>query len=101
MSLSPKYFTSQLKCLKKFFSSDSNQNLKLYTHLFEKSASELAKADALLVTGGSGIGVDSGLPDFRGNEGFWKAYPPFAKLGYRFHEMANPSWFWKDKEIAW
>jgi hypothetical protein len=26
-------------------------------------------------------GVDSGLPDFRGKEGFWKAYPPMAKLG--------------------
>jgi len=28
------------------------------------------------------MGVDSGLPDFRGDEGFWRAYPPMAKLKY-------------------
>ena len=47
------------------------------------------------------MGVDSGLPDFRGNKGFWKAYPPFAKLGYSFIDMANPSWFERDPELAW
>ncbi len=36
---------------------------------------KIAQADAILITAGAGMGVDSGLPDFRGNEGFWKAYP--------------------------
>jgi predicted Zn-dependent protease len=35
------------------------------------------------------MGVDSGLPDFRGNEGFWKAYPPFKKLGLSFVQLDN------------
>jgi NAD-dependent SIR2 family protein deacetylase len=61
----------------------------------------LKKADALLVTAGAGMGVDSGLPDFRGNEGFWKAYPPMAKLGVSFVEMANPRWFDRDPSLAW
>lgn len=47
------------------------------------------------------MGVDSGLPDFRGDEGFWKAYPPFRKLGLSFVELANPRWFDKDPELAW
>ena len=47
------------------------------------------------------MGVDSGLPDFRGNEGFWEAYPPMAKLGLEFSEMANPRWFDEDPEFAW
>jgi len=47
------------------------------------------------------MGVDSGLPDFRGNQGFWNAYPPYAKKGLSFVEMANPSWFYKDPEFAW
>ena len=47
------------------------------------------------------MGVDSGLPDFRGNEGFWKAYPPMAKLGISFIEMANPTWFDDDPTLAW
>ena len=61
----------------------------------------LRDADALLVTAGAGMGVDSGLPDFRGNEGFWKAYPPMAKLGVSFVEMANPFWFERDPSLAW
>ena len=30
---------------------------------------------ALVVTAGAGVGVDSGLPDFHGPQGFWRAYP--------------------------
>ncbi|MGD8434631.1 MAG: Sir2 family NAD-dependent protein deacetylase, partial [Syntrophobacterales bacterium] len=47
------------------------------------------------------IGVDSGLPDFRGTEGFWKAYPLIAKLGISFAEMANPVWFQRNPKLAW
>jgi NAD-dependent SIR2 family protein deacetylase len=39
------------------------------------------------------MGVDSGMPDFRGTEGFWKAYPPLKKLNLGLVDMANPSWF--------
>lgn len=66
-----------------------------------RAAMALREADALLVTAGAGMGVDSGLPDFRGNEGFWKAYPPMAKLGVSFVEMANPWWFERDPALAW
>ena len=47
------------------------------------------------------MGVDSGLPDFRGNQGFWRAYPPFEKRGLSFVDMANPRWFWSDPGQAW
>ena len=66
-----------------------------------KAAQALRAADAILITAGAGIGVDSGLPDFRGNEGFWKAYPPIARLGISFVEMANPQWFETDPKLAW
>jgi len=58
-------------------------------------------AEAVVITAGAGMGVDSGLPDFRGDEGFWKAYPPFGKLGLRFVELANPRWFHSDPALAW
>lgn len=58
-------------------------------------------ADTVLITAGAGMGVDSGLPDFRGDEGFWRAYPPFARLGLRFVELANPRWFRTDPALAW
>ena len=67
----------------------------------EAAAEAVRGADALLIGAGAGMGVDSGLPDFRGTEGFWKAYPPFAKLGLRFEQIANPAWFARDPRLAW
>jgi NAD-dependent SIR2 family protein deacetylase len=67
----------------------------------DRAASAIRAADALLVTAGAGMGVDSGLPDFRGNEGFWNAYPPYKKLGVEFSQMANPRWFDTDPAFAW
>jgi len=67
----------------------------------DRAAEAIAEAEALLITAGAGIGVDSGLPDFRGDEGFWRAYPPLKKLGIGFMDMANPIWFKRDPERAW
>ena len=64
-------------------------------------AEALCTGKALLIGAGAGMGVDSGLPDFRGTSGFWKAYPPLQKLGIRFEEMANPRWFSESPELAW
>lgn len=61
----------------------------------------IKESDAVLITAGAGMGVDSGLPDFRGTSGFWKAYPPIAKLGLSFSEMANPHWFESNPSFAW
>ena len=47
------------------------------------------------------MGVDSGLPDFRGPEGFWRAYPPYRVLGLRFEELADPAHFAGDPTLAW
>jgi NAD-dependent SIR2 family protein deacetylase len=47
------------------------------------------------------MGVDSGLPDFRGPEGFWRAYPPYRALGLRFEELADPVHFADDPTLAW
>ena len=65
------------------------------------AARAITGAEALLVSAGAGMGVDSGLPDFRGREGFWRAYPPLARLGLSFEQMANPAWFDRDPELAW
>jgi NAD-dependent SIR2 family protein deacetylase len=69
--------------------------------LRDRAARAIDSAQALLISAGAGMGVDSGLPDFRGNEGFWNAYPPLRHLGISFVDMANPSWFEKDPSLAW
>lgn len=67
----------------------------------ERAASLIESADAVFVCAGAGIGVDSGLPDFRGPEGFWAAYPPYARLGIGFSELADPGHFFTDPHLAW
>lgn len=68
---------------------------------FERAAKTINASESLLICAGAGMGVDSGLPDFRGNEGFWNAYPPLHRLGISFIEMANPLWFERDPALAW
>jgi NAD-dependent SIR2 family protein deacetylase len=65
------------------------------------AASFIRDAKYVLITAGAGMSVDSGLPDFRGPEGFWRAYPPFRALGKRFEEMSNPEWFRTNPRVAW
>lgn len=66
-----------------------------------EAAELIAQADGLLITAGAGMGIDSGMPDFRGENGFWKAYPALRGLGMRFHEIANPKAFHTIPTIAW
>jgi NAD-dependent SIR2 family protein deacetylase len=67
----------------------------------QRAATTIASAHTLLITAGAGMGVDSGLPDFRGTDGFWNAYPPYRHLKLSFAELANPKWFRQDPEFAW
>jgi NAD-dependent SIR2 family protein deacetylase len=47
------------------------------------------------------MGVDSGLPDFRGREGFWRAYPALREAGVEFTEIASPVAFNSVPDRAW
>lgn len=69
--------------------------------LAERAAELIAQADGLLIAAGAGIGVDSGLPDFRGNEGFWKAYPALGRARMEFTSIASPRNFHEDPALAW
>lgn len=66
-----------------------------------RAAEKIEQADTILIGAGAGMGVDSGLPDFRGDEGFWKAYPPMKRLGLSFYDLADPRWFSSDPRRAW
>ena len=66
-----------------------------------EAARIIREAEVLVITAGAGMGVDSGLPDFRGDHGFWHAYPPYARLGLSFAECANPEHFTRDPAFGW
>jgi NAD-dependent SIR2 family protein deacetylase len=69
--------------------------------VIKQAAEWIRDADGLLITAGAGMGVDSGLPDFRGPEGFWRAYPALRSQGLTFREMANPDGFEAHPRLSW
>lgn len=76
-----------------------NEQRQYDARTVEQAAHAISEATAFLFTAGAGMGVDSGLPDFRGDSGFWKAYP--SLYGRSFSDMANPTWFDSDPRLAW
>lgn len=68
---------------------------------FRLAASAIKESDAIVITAGAGMGVDSGLPDFRGDRGFWNSYPMYERLGLSFVQAANPTHFESDPAFGW
>ena len=66
-----------------------------------RAAEWIVQADGIVITAGAGIGVDSGLPDFRGDAGFWNAYPALAHGKIRFQDIANAQAFEQTPALAW
>lgn len=66
-----------------------------------RAADAIRAARALVIVAGAGMGVDSGLPDFRGERGFWNAYPMYERLGISFVGAANPAHFHADPAFGW
>lgn len=62
-----------------------------------EAARVLADAEALVITAGAGMGVDSGLPDFRGGGGLWTTVQP----GFDPMSMAEADLFRGDPTLAW
>jgi NAD-dependent SIR2 family protein deacetylase len=67
----------------------------------KRAATWLREADGLIVTAGAGMGVDSGLPDFRGADGFWRAYPALKNHLLTFQDMANPRTLFTHPNLCW
>lgn len=65
------------------------------------AARAIDSADALIVAAGAGMGVDSGLPDYRGKDGFWNRYPLYAKRGLEYMKVSRARGFLVDPEFAW
>jgi NAD-dependent SIR2 family protein deacetylase len=66
-----------------------------------RAADLIDQADGIVNAAGAGMGVDAGLPDFRGNAGFWKAYPALAASGMAFMDIASPAAFMAEPRRAW
>src|SRR5262250_1763780 len=67
----------------------------------ERAARLIAEAEGLVIAAGAGMGVDSGLPDFRGSQGFWNAYPALGTREIGFTAIASPPTFRTEPRLAW
>ena len=66
-----------------------------------KAAQALLKNQALFITSGSGMGVDSGLPYFRGTQGLWAHYPIFKKEKITFDDFVQYDFFKYNPHRYW
>jgi len=67
----------------------------------KKAAKLLKQADGLFIGAGAGMGVDSGLPDYRGDHGFWKEYPALSQARINLVDIANPDALLANPALAW
>ena len=67
-----------------------------------RQAAEIIRAcQTLVVTASAGMSADSGLTDILRDQGLWKTYPIYSRLGLRIVDLANPSHFTRSPEFAW
>ena len=74
---------------------------RLLPNKHAQAAHWISTAHSLVVAAGAGMGIDSGLPDFRGDEGFWRAYPALGHSHLRFEAIASPQAFQHRPATAW
>lgn len=67
----------------------------------------IKEADVIVILAGAGMSVDSkdangnNIPDFRGENGFWKVYPVLGDKKISFSAIANPNAFKTNPDLVW
>ena len=65
--------------------------------LFRQITDRLGQSGKLVVLTGAGVSAESGIPTFRGDDGFWT----MGSRNYRPEELATWSTFAADPELVW
>tara|TARA_B100000886_G_C20419012_1_gene490580 strand:- start:313 stop:1212 length:900 start_codon:yes stop_codon:yes gene_type:complete len=58
-------------------------------------------SEALLIVAGAGMGIDSGLPDYRGPNGLWNTWHPAKELNLTYEKLSTHEQFLENPELAW
>lgn len=69
--------------------------------MIENAQKLLNEAQAVLIIAGAGMSADSGLPTYRGKDGFWNHYPYYRQFGKGYEEVSRPYTFTQDPKGAW
>jgi NAD-dependent SIR2 family protein deacetylase len=57
--------------------------------------------DSLLIVAGAGLGIDSGLPDYRGPQGLWNTWHPARHLNMTYENLSTHELFLENPALAW
>lgn len=76
------------------------QEYIMNTENLNRAREILKNADAVFCFSGAGMSAPSGANTFRGDDGFWRHFPPYKKLGLNFEQMATPASFVDHLDIA-
>lgn len=57
--------------------------------------------DALLIVAGAGLGIDSGLPDYRGPQGLWNTWHPAKDLNMTYEKLSTHELFLENPSLSW
>ena len=68
---------------------------------FNHIADLIKKADAIAIFAGAGMGVDSGLEQFRGADGLWTKYITINEHKVKYQDLMTHHAFEKYPEKAW
>ena len=55
----------------------------------QKAGMIIKDAEALLIVTGAGMGIDSGLPDYRGPNGLWNTWHPARDLNMTYEQLST------------
>ena len=66
-----------------------------------KAAQALKKNHSLLVTSGTGMAAESGVPSFRGTKGLWERFPKLREHKVYFDDLVEEDFFRQEPEIFW
>jgi NAD-dependent SIR2 family protein deacetylase len=69
--------------------------------LLQKAARLIKNADALAIFAGAGMGVDSGLSQYRGAGGLWTKSITLNNTAVNYYDLMKPVAFREEPELAW
>ena len=75
-------------------------NNKILRERIKISKSYIQDAECLLIVAGAGMGIDSGLSDYRGPNGLWNTCHPSKQYNMTYEKLLTHEMFETNIELA-
>lgn len=68
--------------------------------MIAKAAQFVKETKMVILSTGTGMGIDSGVPNFRGTQCFWNHYPAY-KDQFSYAQCSNPDFLKSHPHVFW